>query len=157
MKRWLLIPAVFAVAGFAFGTSNFALAQDHGAVVKERLAIMKSVSGTLKRLGKSAKAGKVGGKDAARAAKALAGYKKFSKLFPAGSDSGMIKTRAKAEIWKDWAKFEGQAGKLVAALEGVQMAAAAGDAGAMGKAVKAARGVCGGCHKPFRGPKPKKM
>jgi cytochrome c556 len=156
MKRWFIIPAIFAVAGFAFSVPNLALAQDHSMVVKERSAIMKNVSGTLKRLGKSAKAGKVGGKDAARAAKALAGAKKFATLFPAGSHAGMVKSRAKKALWDDFAKFEAQNGKFVAALESVQKAAASGDAGAMGAAVKVARGTCRDCHKPWRGPKPKK-
>jgi cytochrome c556 len=48
-----------------------------------------------------------------------------------------------------------QAGKLVTALTDVEKATKTGDAAAMGAAVKTAQGTCGGCHKPFRGPKPK--
>ncbi len=151
MKRWLILPSVL-VLGLAF--TPLAQAQDMGATVKERLAIMKNISGTLKALGKSAKAGKVSGKAAARAAKALAGAKKFTGLFPAGSGSDKVKTRAKPEIWAQWAKFQAADGKLVAALEGVQKAAASGDAKSLDAAVKTARATCGGCHKPFRGPKP---
>jgi len=152
MKRWLVLTSVL-VLGFALTPS--VQAQDKAALVKERGAIMKSVSGTLKALGKSAKAGKVGAKDAARVAKALAGARKFAGLFPKGTGSDAIKTRAKPEIWAQWPKFEASAGELVAALEGVQKAAASGDAGSLGAAVKTARATCGGCHKPFRGPKPK--
>jgi cytochrome c556 len=156
MKRWFIIPAVVAVAGFAFGTSNLVLAQDHGAVVKERSAIMKTVSRSLKGLRKNAKAGKVGGKDAARTAKALVGAKKFAKLFPVGSHSGMVKSRAKKALWDDFSKFEAQSAKLVAALVKVEKAAASGNAKAMGAAVKVARGTCRDCHKPWRGPRLKK-
>ena len=152
MKRWLILSSLLAF-GFAF--SPLAQAQDIGVVVKERVGIMKNVSGTLKALGKSAKAGKVGAKDAARAAKALAGAKKATALFPAGSSSDKVKSRAKPEIWAEWPKFEAGMGKLVAGLEGVQKAAASGDAGALNAAVKTAHATCGGCHKPFRGPKPK--
>jgi cytochrome c556 len=131
-----------------------ALAQDAAALVKQRGDIMKNVSGTLKALKKSAEAGKVGAKDAARVSKALAGAKKFTSLFPANTGSDKVKTRAKPEIWKEWATFEGHAGKLLAALAEVETAAKSGDAKAMGAAVKTASGTCGGCHKPFRGPKP---
>lgn len=150
MKRWLGIASVVAVAAVA--SAPVAVAQD---VVKERGSIMKTISGTLKALDKSAKAGKVGANDAARAAKALEGAKKIDKLFPAGTGSDKVKTRAKPEIWTQWAKFEAQANKLVGTLEGVQKAAASGDAAALGAAVKEARATCGGCHKPFRGPRPK--
>jgi cytochrome c556 len=153
MKLWSYIFSFIAVAALSLAVP--ALAQDKAALVKERGGIMKNVSGTLKALDKSAKSGKVGANDAARASKALASYKKYTSLFPAGTDSGVIKTRAKPEIWKDWSKFEAQAGKLVTALTDVEKAAKAGDAAALGAAVKTAQGTCGGCHKPFRGPKPK--
>lgn len=153
MKLWSVVTTLLAFAAMSLATP--ALAQDAGSAVKERLAIMKNVSGTMKALSKSAKAGKIGAKDAARASKALAGAKKFASLFPANTGSDMVKTRAKPEIWKDWAKFEAQAGKLVAGLTAVEAAAKAGDAGAFADAVKTAQGTCGGCHKPFRGPKPK--
>jgi cytochrome c556 len=72
-------------------------------------------------------------------------------VFPAGSAVG--DSRAKPEIWTDWAKFEA-AGKalqvaaadLVAATEGGDMAAIGAAAGKVGDA-------CGGCHKPFRAEK----
>ena len=153
MKLWSVVTTLFAFAAMSLATP--AMAQDAGAAVKERVAIMKNVSGTMKALAKSAEAGKVGGKDAERAAKALAGAKKVASLFPANSGSDMVKTRAKPEIWKDWAKFEAEAGKLVAGLTAVDAAAKAGDAKALAAAVKTAQGTCGGCHKPFRGPKPK--
>jgi cytochrome c556 len=153
MKLWSCIFSFIAVAAFSLAVP--ALAQDKAALVNERLDIMKGVSGALKALDKSAKSGKVGANDAGRASKAAASFKKFAKLFPAGTDSGVIKTRAKPEIWKDWAKFDAQAAKLDSALTEVEKAAKAGDAAALGTAVKTAQGTCGGCHKPFRGPKPK--
>ncbi|MEX2649502.1 MAG: cytochrome c [Alphaproteobacteria bacterium] len=72
-------------------------------------------------------------------------------VFPEGSAVG--DSRAKPEIWTDWAKFEagGKAlqtatADLVAAAEGGDMAAIAAAAGKVGEA-------CGGCHKPFRAEK----
>lgn len=152
MKFSSVIGPAFAVVAFAFAAPAFA--QDMGAIVKERAGIMKSVSGAVKALDTSAKAGKVAPDDAARAAKALASYKKYTSLFPAGSDSGKVKTRAKPEIWQDKARFESEAGKLLAALGDIEKAAKAGDAKAMGGAVKLAQETCSTCHKAFRGPRP---
>ena len=153
MKHWLFFPAVIAVVGFAFGTPNFAPAQDYKSVVKERSEIMKTVSKTLKELRKKVKEGKVDKKDTARVAKALAAAKKFANLFPAGSHSGAVMSRAKKALWDDFSKFKAQNDKLVAALVGLQKAADFGDAGVMGKAVKKVRGTCRSCHKQWRGPK----
>lgn len=152
MKFSSIVGSTLAVAALAFATSAFA--QDMGAIVKERTGIMKSVSGAVKALDSSAKAGKVASDDAARAAKALASYKKYTSLFPVGSDSGKVKTRAKPGIWQDKARFEATAGKLVAALGDIEKAAKAGDAKAMGGAVKVAQETCNTCHKAFRGPRP---
>lgn len=144
-----------AVAATVIALATPALAQDAGAVVKERVAIMKANADIMKGLAASAKAGKVGAGDAAAAAKVRVGVTKFLTLFPAGSDSSKVKTRARPEIWKDWAKFQAEGNKLVAALGDVEKAAGAGDAKAMAGAVKVAQGTCGGCHKPFRGAAPK--
>lgn len=150
MKLSYVISSAVAVALLALSSPVSA----QNAAVQERSAIMKTVSGTLKALDSAAKAGKTG--DAGQAAKALAGVKKFTTLFPAGTGSDKIATRAKPEIWAQWAKFETEAGKLVSALTAVEAAAKGGDAKALAAAVKTAQGVCGGCHKPFRGPAPKK-
>lgn len=69
--------------------------------------------------------------------------------FGAGTDTG-APTKAKAEIWKDAAKFkqhgdalQAEAGKLVAAAKAGNLDAVKGPFGAVGKA-------CSNCHDDFR-------
>lgn len=154
MKRSLFIPSVLAVAltlGFAIEAVQ---AQDVAMANEERSKIMKSLSGAMKDFKKVAAGGTPGSAEAARAAELQAGLKKFLTLFPKGSDSTMVKTRAKPEIWDQWPKFEATATEMVTALEGVEAAAKSGDRAAFAAAFKEAGSKCGTCHKPFRGPKP---
>lgn len=154
MKRSLLIPSVLAVAltlGFAAPVSY---AQDAMEAHEARSKIMKSLSDAMKDFKEVAAGGTPGSAHAVKAAELQAGVKKFLTLFPKGSDSSMIKTRAKPEIWDQWAKFEALGMEMVAALEGVEAAAKSGDQAAFAAAFKEAGSKCGSCHKPFRGPKP---
>ncbi|MBU6223727.1 MAG: cytochrome c [Burkholderiales bacterium] len=68
--------------------------------------------------------------------------------FVDGTDSG--ETKAKAEIWKDNAKFKDYAGKLQA--ESVKLVAAAksGNQDAFKTAFGATAGACKACHDDFR-------
>ena len=68
--------------------------------------------------------------------------------FVDGSDSG--DTKAKAEIWKDSAKFKDYAGKLQS--ESVKLVAAAksGNQDAFKSAFGATAGTCKSCHDDFR-------
>ncbi len=74
-------------------------------------------------------------------------------LFPEGS--GGEKSRAKPEIWGDWANFEKAALAFQAAVPGLVPAAKSGDVVRIGAAVGAVGKTCGGCHKPYRKPKKK--
>ena len=75
-------------------------------------------------------------------------------LFPKGSTGE--DSRAKPEIWEKWDEF----GKKVAALNGAANALAnetmTQDMMKVGPKMKALGATCGGCHKPFRGPRKKK-
>jgi cytochrome c556 len=93
------------------------------------------------------------------AAKKIASIaKSLPVMFPKGSGKGYGKvTRAKTAIWEDWAKFKKAAGALGAAANKV---ASVTQMGTAKTGMEVAGGIgknCGGCHKPFRGPKPKKM
>lgn len=150
MKKLLntLMVACFAIAVVGAGSAFVSPAQADA--VKDRKAAMKTVSKSNKAIQAAAKAGD---KDAAaKAANALiAAGKQFATLFPKGTDRdtlGAKATRAKPEIWAQWSKFEEANNAMIAQamkVAGGDLAAAKG----MGK-------TCGGCHKPFRGPKPKK-
>jgi cytochrome c556 len=63
------------------------------------------------------------------------------------------KTDAKAEIWKDWAKFEKAIADYEKAATALASAAKGSDPAATGAAVKALGESCGGCHDSFRKPK----
>lgn len=155
MKLRYVISSAAMVAMLA--VSSPVPAQDAASMVQQRLATMRGTAGALEALGKAAAAGKVGAAEAAQAGKAATNFKKIPGLFPAGTGSDKIATRAKPEIWTDRAKFDGEASKAVAALTEIEKAAKAGDAAALGAAVKTAdAGVCRTCHRAFRGPRPKK-
>ena len=62
------------------------------------------------------------------------------------------KTDAKAEIWKNWAKFEEGVKKLDAASAKLAEVAATGDMAAIGDAIKGVGGSCKGCHDDFKKP-----
>ncbi len=72
----------------------------------------------------------------------------LAKLFPEGSDFG--ETRAKAEIWDEWAKFEQAAQASEKAAADFSAAAAGGDTRQIANAFKAVGKGCKGCHKDFR-------
>jgi cytochrome c556 len=67
--------------------------------------------------------------------------------FPAGSETGG-NTRAKAEIWKDGAKFKAAYDKMIA--EVAKLPAAAGNPDALKTAFGGAAGTCKACHDDFR-------
>lgn len=69
-------------------------------------------------------------------------------VFPEGSAVG--DSRAKPEIWTDWAKFEESGKALQLASAELVTAAEGGDMAAIGAAAEKVGGACGGCHKPFR-------
>ena len=79
--------------------------------------------------------------------------KRLLTLFPEGSTSD--KSRAKPEIWANWADFEQKAAAFQKAIPDLAAAANSGDKAKIGVAVKAVGGACGACHKAYRKPKKK--
>ncbi len=118
--------------------------------IRERHELMERIGKQAKIIGDALKSGKLepvgpaAAKIAEEAAKALP-------LFPEGSTHP--RSRAKAEIWKEWPEFE----KLMNQL--VSDAKATADAGASGGDVRAAAnkmfGNCKSCHDRFRLPEKK--
>ena len=72
----------------------------------------------------------------------------LTSLFPEGSDFG--ETRAKAEIWDNWAAFEKAAGDAKGATAAFAAAVADGDADKIAAAYRDVGEACKGCHKEFR-------
>lgn len=166
MKYGLVLGSlILAGAALAVAAPNVMIANADDAVqvaqmaptaeIEKRLSLMKEISKTRKSLRKAAKAGKVGAAQVAQAEKLAALAKEWDDkaLWPKGSDSSKYKTRAKPEIWQEWDKFAGRQAKLVKAASAAAEAARSGDAKALNKQLGAMG--CGGCHKPYRGPKPK--
>jgi cytochrome c556 len=79
----------------------------------------------------------------------------FLNMFPVGTHQGSAhKTRAKSSIWAQNAQFAAAGKRLVSEARALAAAAKGGDAAAMGKQFgRMAKLGCGGCHRPFRGPK----
>jgi cytochrome c556 len=68
--------------------------------------------------------------------------------FPAGSDKG--NTKAKPEIWANWAQFEANMKDLEGKAAAVATAAKAGNMDGVKAGFAAMGGACGTCHKSFR-------
>ena len=125
-------------------------AQMAGKSIEARRALMKNNGKNIKVIVGFVKKGM--GKSARMIASNLA---QLPNHYPKGTSqgSGAGNTRAKAEIWIEWARLTGRAAKVNQLALELAMAADTGDKGAIGKALGALGKGCGGCHKAFRGPK----
>jgi cytochrome c556 len=141
----------FAAAGLAmFGSAVPAMADKVDlppGPIHDRHELMEGIGDNAKKIGDSLKAGKID--DVTVAAKEIqASAGKALALFPKGSTDP--KSRAKDEIWTDWAKFE----KLMKELEvkAGELATVAENKGDVSGASKAMFGNCKSCHDDFRKP-----
>ncbi|NQU69661.1 MAG: cytochrome c [Rhodospirillales bacterium] len=125
--------------------------------IKERRALMKNNGGHVKGIVGFLKKGMGTAADAAGHADAIAANAaKIVALYPRGTgpDDNVGKTRAKAAIWTDGAKFEASAANLKTLAMNLASAARGGDKKAIGMAMGAmGKQGCGGCHKVFRAKK----
>ena len=150
-----LVAAGLAVAVLGAGmTTNPAYADS----LKDRKAAMKTISKANKAI-KAYTKGQGSLADAVMAAKKIASVgKTIPAMFPQGTGMGHgAKTRAKGAIWSDWAKFKKANDAMIVASTNFANWSQLGSADTMKGATKAIGKSCGGCHKPFRGPKKKKM
>ncbi len=131
-------------------------AQMAGKSIEARRALMKNNGKNMKVIVGFVKKGMGTASDAAKSARMIASnIAQLPNHYPKGTSqgSGAGNTRAKAEIWTEWARFAGASAKGTELALNLAMAADTGDKGAIGKAMGALGKGCGGCHKPFRGPK----
>ena len=170
MKMKIIVPSILA-AGLLAGGLVLAGASQAGptksggeavnvaqanaqAVSKKRRKLMKSQSKARKALRKAAKKGSIGAADVANAEKIAAAWKQLPGMFgDKGTGSDMVKGRAKPAIWQKMGDFNKRLAKAQKASAAGLKAAKAGDAKGVAKAMKGMG--CGGCHKRYRGPKPK--
>jgi cytochrome c556 len=142
-----------AALGVLTGTAAPSLALEPGEAIALRQAIMKSNGAHFVAIKSAIAAGS--GKAVALQANAIAAIAPNIHLaFPKGSGPGAGKTRAKANIWTEWDKFNADAKRLqTLALELAQVART-NDKRKMGaQFAKLARMGCGGCHDTFRAKK----
>lgn len=75
----------------------------------------------------------------------------MTNLFPPGTGPGVVSsTRAKPEIWSDWAGFRDKAGEYSAAAARLQALIAAGDNAAALEQFNVVRATCQSCHDAYR-------
>ena len=88
-----------------------------------------------------------------------ANARRMASLFAKGTSLTDMpgKTRAKPEIWQDFAGFKAFAANMGAEAKKLAQVAESGDKEAIGKALKSLNNNgCTGCHRKFRGPRSKK-
>ncbi len=133
--------AMMSVGGLAFAQS----ADDHIKARKDGFQVFRVSMGAVKKVvddnGPASAAVAPAEAIAAQAAKQL-------QHFPPGSDKGS--TKAKPEIWAQWAQFEAGMKDLEAKATATAAAAKAGDVAGVKSGFAAMGGACGTCHKPFR-------
>ena len=147
-----------AIAGMALAigvsTATPSVALDPAQSVFARKAIMWSMGAHMRGIRAGMKAGD--GKTVAAGANAIAAMAgAFLNMFPVGTHQGSAhKSRAKSAIWAQNAKFVAAGKVLVREARALANVAGGGNAAAMGKQFgRMAKLGCGGCHRPFRGPK----
>lgn len=154
------ILTVVALAGLVILPACMSSAVGASDAIKERRALMKTISKNWKPIKAYAKKGKGTPADVVKHATTInASSKKINALFPKGSGRGDFsdkETRALPAIWKDWKGFEKASGVLDQESAKLIKIAGTGDQKAIAKQVGAmGKKGCGGCHKPFRGAKVK--
>jgi cytochrome c556 len=150
--------ALGGAVALGLGAAGTVLADNHGhshadgSAFGARQTAMHMIGDHMKALGAVAKGEAEADAATAVHAKslhALAAATKF--MFMTEGDMPEM-SRAKAEIWTDWAGFEKAADAFTTATAALIPAAAGGDPAAIGAALGEVGKTCGGCHKPFRGP-----
>lgn len=156
IKRPLGAVLGLALAFTAIGGAAWA-AVDAAKVISARIESYKKIGTAFKTINDGLKADKPDTKVIAAQAKIMKDLSaKIPSWFPKGSgpEAG-IKTRAKAEIWSDWATFAAASKGLNAESAKLESLAKAGDIEAIKGQVKATGGACKTCHDKFRGPEVK--
>ncbi len=148
MRRMVWIGVVVGAATLATAVSAHMKDEDLPAgPIRDRHELMESIGDHAKKIGQAMKANEVG-KVPPHAEAISTKAKSIAALFPKGSTDE--KSRAKPEIWQNWAEFE----KLTASLQkdAAALAVAARDGGDAGAAAKQMFSNCKTCHDKFRTP-----
>lgn len=153
-------PAALAlglILGLSIAGGTALAAVDAAKVYADRHDNFKKIGMAFKTINDGLKADAPDSKAIAAQAKIISDLSgKIPSWFPKGSgpESG-VKTRAKAEIWSDWATFQASAKSLQTESAKLQTIALKGDVEAIKAQTKATGKACGTCHDKFRGPEQK--
>jgi cytochrome c556 len=138
-------------AALVLGTAITVHAASPTEQVEARKKNFKQIGGAMKASGDSFKSGTPDVALLKTNAAIVAGFAdKLGTWFPAGTEVGVGKSEAKAEIWTDKAGFAKAVADFSAAAKGYKAAADTGDLAATAKAMGALGGTCKGCHEKFR-------
>jgi cytochrome c556 len=151
MRRnaWTALLLLLMLCGFATMAHTKADEVPAGPI-RERQQLMKGIGKNAKVVGDALKAGNTA-PVAGAAEKIQADAARIAALFPPGSTSP--KSRAKAEIWQQWPKFESHAKQLQT--NAAALAAAAKAGGDVRAASQKLFDACKSCHDQFRMPEKK--
>ncbi|MFT3809106.1 MAG: cytochrome c [Micropepsaceae bacterium] len=154
--QWILagiiIGIAFAVLGINTSMSNEKPTSGQD-LVDYREKRLKAAGGAMQALSQYDGSDAAAAQAAAKTVDDVAG--ELLSFFPEGSGpggAGIEETRAKPEIWSDWAGFEARAKALDDAATLLTAAAAANDLGALGEAARQVGAACKACHQDYRGP-----
>lgn len=152
MLAGLIIGIGFAVLGI--NTSSSADAPKSGQdLVDYREKRLKAAGGAMQALGQYDGSDATVPVAAAKTIDDVAG--ELLAMFPEGSGpegTGITKTRAKPEIWSDWAGFEAKAKAFDDAAVALTVAAATNDVAQIKAAMGEVGKSCKACHEAYRGP-----
>jgi len=112
---------------------------------------MEALGQNMKALKRNLKAGAISPEMQKQGAEIHAIAQRLTALFPEGPQKP--DSRAKPEIWADFAAFEKENDRFVAAAVSFAAALKSGDVSASQAAQKITGKSCGGCHKVYRFPK----
>ncbi len=148
--RYLIFAGAAAAAMIAAASvtpPGTGAANAQGGVVEARSQAMKTLGGSLRRIGQAASV-----EDARDPAAAMAGAaSRLATLFPEGS--GGPPTRSKPEIWQNMADFKAKLAELQDAARALDAAARGADLDAVKAAARNVGGTCGACHRVYRAPR----
>ena len=152
MQTRLVIATLCAVLGTAFVASAYAAPADLPAgPIRDRHLLMEGIGKQAKAIGDAVKAGNTA-PVAAAAEQIQTDAGKILGLFPPGSTDP--KSRAKADIWTNWADYSALAMRLQT--DAGALATAARAPGDVKGAANTMFGACKSCHDKFREPEKQK-
>lgn len=147
MKQIIKVAALIVLLSFCFfGSSSLA---DSKGIIKYRQNVMKATGGHMGAIVDILKNRLPLADHIVDHARSIQQNSKMTlAMFPKGSALG--KTKAKADIWKNWSQFENAVNAFVRESTKLVKIVESGDMKAFTKQFRTTGKTCGGCHKNFR-------